>query len=246
MTFPKKYYILFPDEIACGEECDMLIAELLNDVPLGRKLLREDIQRLDEILSVNTFRKELEPNEILMKSGKTAEYVYLMESGLIRTVNFTPAGEEIFFYHFTRGDFVGLVNMISGTDNFSEYICMKKSCVISIPYANIDRALDEVPAFTRAMLEDISQKSRNLVQLVVASRHKKTRERICAYLFFHYEKTKENTFRTPFTIETLAKTLNLTRSAMSKELHLLEDEGVILLSKKEIYLKDPKKLEENL
>lgn len=210
------------------------------------KLADEVLEKLSGILSENAFVKTVGVNESLMKIGERPRYIYLLESGMVRTVNYTETGEEIFFYYFSENTMVGIVNVIGNANNFSEYISMKKSRLYAIPIENLNRALDELPQFTRAVLDEVSRKSLELVQLVVISRRKKTRDRICSYLYLNFQKTEDTTYHTPFTIEMLAKTLNLTRSALSKELHQLEDEEIISIAKNKIYLKDPEKLYDSL
>lgn len=224
----------------------MITVEILKKVSLCCQLTDRDLDKLAFILSKNAFVKNVDANESLMKMGERPRYIYLLESGMVRTVNYTAAGEEIFFYYFSEGTLIGILNVIGKANNYSEYISMKKSRLYAIPAENLNCALDTLPAFTRVVLEDVSRKSIELVQLIVISRRKKTRDRICSYLYMNYAKTKETTYHTPFTIEMLAKTLNLTRSALSKELHMLENEGLISIAKNKIYLKNPEKLEDSL
>ncbi|MCI6017617.1 MAG: Crp/Fnr family transcriptional regulator [Clostridiales bacterium] len=224
----------------------MLTAEALKKVPLCSSMPMDELKKLGVVLSEYSFIKTMEPNERLMEIGKRTEYLYLLESGMIRTVNYSSAGEEIFFYYFQERTFIGVVNIICRVKNYSDYITMKKSRLYCIPVENFYKALDEIPSFTKAVLEEVSKKSLDLVQLVVVSRRKKTRDRICSYLYLNYMKTGEKMYSTPLTIEMLAKTLNLTRSALSKELHQMEDEGLITVLKNKIQIINPEKLEDSL
>ncbi len=216
--------------------------ELLRLQVFCEELAPEELEKLEKILFKNSFVKKLEPKESLMQSGEKVKYIYLVESGMIRAINYTPTGEEIFFFYFSEGMAVGLLNAIGSVDNFSEFIAVKKSRLQAIPVENLNQAMTELPRFTRSVLTYVSKKSLELVQLVVISRRKKTRDRICSYLYLNYEKTKKTIYHTPFSIELLAKTLNLTRSACSKELHVLEVEGLISIEKNKIYLENPEGL----
>lgn len=224
----------------------MIAPECLRKLPFCQKLSPEELQQLCHILSRHSFQKIVCANEPLTQLGEEIRYVYLVEQGLLRSVNYTPTGEEIFFYYFTEGAMINLVNAVGGEKNFSQFISMRESCLHCIPVENLHHALRTLPNFTYEVLEYVAGRALEQVRLSVISRQKRTRERICSYLYMHYTQTREPVYRTPFTIELLAKTLNLTRSAMSKELHQLEDEGLISISKNLIHIKQPEKLADDL
>lgn len=205
-----------------------------------------DLEKLCGILSANAFIKKIDAQETLMPIGIVSDYIYLLEEGLVRTVNYTNAGEEISFFYFKEGDFVGLINTIAEEKCYSEYVAVKASSAYAIPVDDFRGSMDAILPFQKNILKAVSHKSLDLIQLVVISRRKRTRDRICSYLYMEYEKNNDSTYRTPFTIELLARRLNLTRSALSKELHAMEEEGLVKISKNRIYLPDPEKLKDYL
>ena len=224
----------------------MLTSELLRTLSICSNLKDTELNLLCEILSKNSYKKILEPKQPLLQIGDETDMVFILENGLVRTVNYTDTGEEIFFYCFEKGRVINLLNVLSGSINTSQYIGVKRSELHCIPGENLRQALDEISGFTKQVLIDISNRSLELIQLMVISRRKKTRERILSYLCLHYQKTGNQTYDVPFTIELLARRLNLTRSALSKELHVLEKENLISISKNQIYIKEPEKLADSL
>ena len=224
----------------------MIESGCLDKLSFCQRFSNEERNELGNILLKNAFWKELKPNESLTQLGEPVNYVYVVDKGMLRNVNYTPDGEEISFYYFTEGDMINLLHAISGKESFAQLLCMKESKLCCIPVEDLLSALRILPNFCYEVLRFVARKALTQVQLTVISRRKKTRDRIASFLFLHYNDTKEDVYSMSMTIGLLAKTLNLTRSALSKELHQLESEGAISIQKDKILLTDINILEDEL
>ncbi len=224
----------------------MIESGCLDKLSFCQRFSNEERNELGNILLKNAFWKELKPNESLTQLGEPVNYVYVVDKGMLRNVNYTPDGEEISFYYFTEGDMINLLHAISGKESFAQLLCMKESKLCCIPVEDLLSALRILPNFCYEVLRFVAGKALTQVQLTVISRRKKTRDRIASFLFLHYNDTKEDVYSMSMTIGLLAKTLNLTRSALSKELHQLESEGAISIQKDKILLTDINILEDEL
>ena len=224
----------------------MIESGCLDKLSFCQRFSNEERNELGNILLKNAFWKELKPNESLTQLGEPVNYVYVVDKGMLRNVNYTPDGEEISFYYFTEGDMINLLHAISGKESFAQLLCMKESKLCCIPVEDLLSALRILPNFCYEVLRFVARKALTQVQLTVISRRKKTRDRIASFLFLYYNDTKEDVYSMSMTIGLLAKTLNLTRSALSKELHQLESEGAISIQKDKILLTDINILEDEL
>ena len=224
----------------------MIESGCLDKLSFCQRFSNEERNELGNILLKNAFWKELKPNESLTQLGEPVNYVYVVDKGMLRNVNYTPDGEEISFYYFTEGDMINLLHAISGKESFAQFLCMKESKLCCIPVEDLLSALRILPNFCYEVLRFVARKALTQVQLTVISRRKKTRDRIASFLFLYYNDTKEDVYSMSMTIGLLAKTLNLTRSALSKELHQLESEGAISIQKDKILLTDINILEDEL
>ena len=77
----------------------------------------------------------------------------------------------------------------------------------------------------------ISEKNRKLVQKIGYMSNRSTRAKLLSYLSDEAKKQRSNNFTIPFNRQQLADFLSVDRSAMSKELCKMRDEGLILFDK---------------
>jgi len=217
----------------------------LENSHICNSLSEADLSLLHNLLSPNSHTKTFQKNETIISIGDSSKHIYLLQKGTIKSINYTLTGEEISFFYFYSGEFVGLLNCLNFSPYNSQYIAYDMCEVVIIPSENFMKALDFIPVFTKSILLDVADRSIKLVKLETLSRQRKTRDRICAYLYMQYTETNQFNYTFPFTIEHLAKRLNLTRSALSKELHFLENQGIIQLRKNSIKIINIKKLKEN-
>ena len=77
----------------------------------------------------------------------------------------------------------------------------------------------------------ISEKNRNLVRKLSFLSKRTTREKLIAYLSEEAGKQDSGSFIIPFNRQQLADYLSVDRSAMSKELCKMRDEGLIEFAK---------------
>ena len=77
----------------------------------------------------------------------------------------------------------------------------------------------------------ISEKNRKLVQKIGYMSNRSTNAKLLSYLSDEAKKQRSNNFTIPFNRQQLADFLSVDRSAMSKELCKMRDEGLILFDK---------------
>lgn len=77
----------------------------------------------------------------------------------------------------------------------------------------------------------ISEKNRKLVQKIGYMSNRSTHAKLLSYLSDEAKKQRSNNFTIPFNRQQLADFLSVDRSAMSKELCKMRDEGLILFDK---------------
>lgn len=78
----------------------MIESGCLDKLSFCQRFSNEERNELGNILLKNAFWKELKPNESLTQLGEPVNYVYVVDKGMLRNVNYTPDGEEISFYYF--------------------------------------------------------------------------------------------------------------------------------------------------
>ena len=194
----------------------------------------------DEVSSFLTpfveFRK-VEHGESILTPGEVATHLVLVLEGVLRTVQYTGSGIELFSYYFTGGNPVFLVACITGSKSVSYYLADRCSRLAYIPKNRFLEALEMNPAFKGSVLQYICVTSEALIRHLYTIQIKKARHRICNHLV-NTCKDGIPSYEIPFNLEKLANYLNLARPTLSKELHLLQDEGVIELKRNLILISD--------
>ncbi len=116
-----------------------------------------------------------------------------------------------------------------------DYIAEKQSGVLFIPYEKIISLHSDKGGtkLIKNLFEIISKKNVALEYRMNFLEKKTTREKILAYLNAETEKTGAQTVLIPFSREEMASYLCADRSALSRELSRLHDEGVLEYRKNE-------------
>ena len=90
--------------------------------------------------------------------------------------------------------------------------------------------------FMKNILNACVQKNQVLSNRIFCTTPKSTRARILTYLSYQAVKEGRTTFRIPFNRQQMADYLNLDRSALSKELGRMRDEGILEFRKNQFTL----------
>jgi len=92
--------------------------------------------------------------------------------------------------------------------------------------------------FLQNMLKAIGDKYFYLFDRIAILREKKLRSRIITYLHTLKNNVKDSTVTIPFSKTVLADYLLVNRSALSKELHKMENDGLITVNKRVIEIRN--------
>ena len=223
----------------------MFTKNLLRQTEFGKRLSDIQLDAVYPILSRNTFSREYKQGDIVRQFGTQQNYIMLITKGVVKSYNFTRRGERIFFYYFSTGSTIGLLSCMSPTEvSMAEDIADKDTSMICIPKSNFQEACRLIPSFESILFHTVCDLAQRQIEITILSRCKYAKDRLCLYLLHEYSLHHSTVIPFHFTIESLANYLSLTRSVLSKELHSLEDEGVIELRKKEILIKDLEKLKD--
>lgn len=169
--------------------------------------------------------------EIIILAGQPNRSIGIVLSGSIEAVRPAPDGSQVPITHMGPG---GVFGDVLGGSSLSSPVTVtaRDACeVLLVPYGRL-LALDSgsSPAHHRALqnlVRTISDKyfllSRRVDLLVL----KTLRAKVCAYLLGEAERAGSLTFTVPFTRIQLADYLNCDRSALSRELSLMQREGLL-------------------
>jgi DNA-binding NarL/FixJ family response regulator len=102
----------------------------------------------------------LAPQELLIKEGEKADYVYLLKSGELKAYK-KDSGREVLLGLIKPGEFVGEMAYINGEARSANVMSVTDSELIEIPSESLDAVLFSKPAWSKALLKTLSKRLKN-------------------------------------------------------------------------------------
>ena len=201
----------------------------LAGLPLFQGIDIEQLPPLLEQLSptLHSYTKD----ELLLLAGQENRCTFIVLEGEITAYRTTPGGHRVHIARMTAGGMFG--DVLSGSSTVSPVtVAAHTDCrVLALPY---ERIIALCPQNAQAH----SQLLRNLVAIIsdkyfaMSSRVdvlilKSLRAKLCAWLLEQHKKSGSLMFSTGMTRLQLAEYLNCERSALSRELGRMQNEGLL-------------------
>ncbi|MCD7954744.1 MAG: Crp/Fnr family transcriptional regulator [Lachnospiraceae bacterium] len=202
-------------------------------------------------VSENEISSMLTCLNVTLKTYKKGEYVF-REGEHLSDIAVLVEGQ----LHIQRDDYWGNSNIISIVnvgEMFGEaYVTPNSGAMLNNVIAIADsavlffdakRIITTCPSACRFhsmvvqnLFYAISDKNRKLVQKLSHMSNRSTREKLMSYLSEESSRQNSSTFIIPFNRQQLADFLSVDRSAMSKELCKMRDDGIIRFEKNQFTL----------
>lgn len=201
----------------------------------------KDIPSMLSCLSAR--KKSFKKGAFIFFSGEKIEVVGLVLCGSVHIIkedfwgNRTMIGEagpgQLFgeVYACLAAEELG-VSIISAEDTEILFLDVKKIVGVCTSSCCFHTRL------IRNLLSIIAQKNLALTRKMEHMSKKTTREKLLSYLSFQSMTNNSSSFEIPFNRQQLAEYLAVDRSAMSKELCRLRDEGMLTFRKNKFHLKE--------
>lgn len=218
----------------------MISAEELSSFELFCELGKKQLQVILNYLKPHLSKKETKARTTIIQPGETCKDIILIQKGVIKAVEYTLDGKEQVGNIFLPGDIFGCIEAITG-HIFRSYVQTERdTTLILFPIVEFINLMEMMLPFKDAVIKYMAYRSEDFVAHSFVLKHKKARDRICIHLLQQISSNRNSKqgYEFSFNIELLARFLNLTRSVLSKELHALQDEGVLRLEKNYIYIQN--------
>lgn len=158
-------------------------------------------------------------------------------------------GQRVIMANLEQSDIFGEALLFSKQPLWPATI--KATKVTKIMFIPLETFIDTLPDCQQCqtkilsnLLEDLSEKAILLTRKVHYLTLKGMREKIFAYLTDIYKRQQSTTIHLPHNREQMAEVLNVSRTALSRELGRLRDEGIIDITGRTVTLKDIEGIEE--
>ena len=206
---------------------------------LFSRLSAEEIS--SALVELRAQEKQYATGSIILSAGHTTEWMGLVLSGSVTVQSIDLWGNRIILSHIGKGDFFAeTFAWLHDAVMPVEVIANENCCILFLNIAVL-RTLSPVQhpwtaTLTAKLLTILAHKNLRLTGRSFHTSPKSARSRIMAYLNSVSVQKQSREFDIPFDRQQLADYLNLERSAMSKELGRMRDEGLIRTKKKHFVL----------
>ena len=210
--------------------------------PLFKDIGAADLSALLNCLSA--IKKHYQKNDLIFLAGQKAEKVGIVIRGSVHVVQEDFWGNRSIFAYIVAGGLFG--------ESFS---CSKVECppvtviaaedtdVLLVDYRKIITTCSPTCAFhtglIKNMLQILAADNIMMTQKMEHITKRSTREKLLSYLSLQALQAGKNRFAIPFNRQELADYLAVDRSALSKELGRMRDEGILDFKHNNFELKEP-------
>lgn len=182
-------------------------------------------------------------NTVIFRAGMTVCEIGIVNSGSVNIENIDPWGNKSILGNVSAGGVFAETYALCKEPMTVYAVAAENSEIV---FLNIDRLLSaENSEYTwylkllKNILAVSSQKNLALSSRIFFTGSKTVRGRVSAYFSAIYTKTGRATFQIPFNRQQMADYLGVERSALSKELCKMRDDGLIDFYKNTFKIKKP-------
>ena len=194
---------------------------------------------------VHSYKK----NDFIALSGDPMEGIGVILEGSALLTRENVMGQRVIMANLEQSDIFGEALLFSKQPLWPATI--KATKATKIMFIPLETFIDTLPDCQQCqtkilsnLLEDLSEKAILLTRKVHYLTLKGMREKIFAYLTDIYKRQQSTTIHLPHNREQMAEVLNVSRTALSRELGRLRDEGIIDITGRTVTLKDVEGIEE--
>lgn len=191
---------------------------------------REDIKCILEC--VGARREEFAKGQTILHQGDAITEIGIVLSGQGRSVMQGASGKTFIVAVLSRGSFIGLF-LAAGRERRSPVLvqALEPLSAVFIPFdplvTRCARTCPRHDILLRNCFACISEKAMGLYERIDCLIRPSVRERVMAYLTRLSEESGSRVFMTPLDRSAMAEYINVDRSALSRELSRMKNDGLI-------------------
>lgn len=216
----------------------------LSDIPIFSGISENDLQQILLLLKERQFKK----NHMLMFENDESEDIYIIRSGKLKIFRLHE-DKEIVLSFALPGEILGEVEALSLVNyRISSIEALENVAAWQIKKTDFLELVEQYPAILRNAYRILVERTRILNRLIRYLSLYDVRTKVANLLvdfYFNFGDQSNDGYKVDLKINQsfLATMLGITRESMSKTLNEFQDEKIIEIREKNIYIVDMKKLE---
>lgn len=216
----------------------------LETTGLFQEINRNDIERM--LICSKACEKHYAPGEYIFRQGEKPSKVFLLLQGSVSIAKDFASGKRDVLYRVEEGNVFGDMFLFADMESYwYDAMATEEVDVLAIPwnffYHFCENACRHHQLLTRNMLELFSKREFHITKKLHIVSTASLRERICIWLIDSMD--SRGKVEVKMKREELADFLGVARPSLSRELMRMQEEGLIEVSKKYIYIKDKSSIE---
>lgn len=198
-----------------------------------------DLQKLLKCLCAH--QKTYEKNSFIFSVGDATTEIGVVLSGSIQVTRENFWGDRFILSRFFPGELFGESFSCAGYSKMPvNVVAAEKAQILLMNYQKVFYTCSSSCAFHAQLIQNmvkiLASKNLTLTQKIIHVTQRTTREKLLSYLSFQSLKAGNSSFTIPFNRQELADYLAVDRSAMSKELCKMRDEGFLSFDRSHFHL----------
>ena len=181
-------------------------------------------------------------NQVIVHQGEYVKNVYVCLEGAFNVESVNFCGETSLISHISKGGYFGGAFAFSDTPSPADLKALTQSTMLVIPIKKLAEKgnLDTTEVkILRNLTVILAMKSTSLITKIQHLTGRSIREKVISYLSYESWTQGRNEVTIPFNRQELADYLATDRSALSKELSAMRNDGLIEYQKNRFILKFP-------
>ena len=188
----------------------------------------------------------IEKGETPFTGDETLRYFYFILSGKIKISQIHPlSSKEQTTHLLSRGDMFDVVTLLDSDRHDYIATALERSEIVQVPIGHIREKIDTDPAFKRFFFPYLARQMRQMGDLAVDLSLYDVYHRLLRLIERNMEVTEDKSelhLINDLSHEELAALVGTVRKVLNRNLQKLKQDGIIDISRKQISLRDIKKL----
>ena len=213
--------------------------KVLMRTPLFRNVAENDLDAMLQCLGAT--ERKYKKNEVILLAGTSVTSVGIMTEGSAQITRDDAEGNRAILSELEKSDLFAEAYVAAGTAEIPVTVIATTDCrVVWIPFNKIVGVCSSACGFHKILVQNMMQviaiKNIMMNEKMRILSCKTTKEKLMTYLSYFSVRMGKNKFKIPFSRNELADFLSVDRSAMSRELSRLHEEGYLNYHKNEFEL----------
>ncbi len=217
----------------------------LQDVPLFSELNVAQLREISEICSLKQFKK----NQHIFLENDNYRGFYIVLKGSVKIYRISNEGKEYILHLRKPPQPFADVPLFEGGNYPANAQTLEDSILLFIPKNEFIELIGKNPSIALGMLAGFAKRMRKLSDKIEEISTKEVSNRLARFIFEEIEKNDSIKLEEPFLRLTISKStvasyLGTITETLSRTFKKLQDENIITMNGKKIFVKDLKKLKQ--